>query len=175
MVDAGTRLRLDNRSRREVVVLGYQSGARLRVGPGQSVTWHDHRAHWEADEPPDQVRRSPSSAHVAVPEWTVELSTGRRLAVVVGEVRWVPGPSPLPWLAGAALLAMAVVAGSRGRRWLGALVAAVALVVALDLVQLIGLAGRAATAGRQAPLPRRLGGRLGPGRAGRPPSCCGGG
>jgi hypothetical protein len=151
VVDAGTRLRLDNRSRREVVVLGYQSEPWLRVGPGQSVTWHDHRAHWEADEPPDQVRRSPSSAHVAVPEWTVELSTGRRLAVVVGEVRWVPGPSPLPWLAGAALLAMAVVAGSRGRRWLGALVAAVALVVALDLVQLTG-----ASLGARPPLAAKL-------------------
>ena len=138
VVDAGTRLRLHNRSPREVVVLGHQSEPWLRVGPGQSVTWHDHRAHWEADEPPDQVRRSPSSAHVAVPEWTVELRTGRRLADVVGEVRWVPGPSPLPWLAGAALLAMAVVAASRGRHWLGALVAAVALVVALDLVQLTG-------------------------------------
>ena len=32
------------------------------------------------------------------------------LADLVGEVRRVPGPSPLPWLAGAALLAMAVVA-----------------------------------------------------------------
>ena len=138
VVDDGTRLRLHNRSPREVVVLGYQSEPWLRAGPGQSVTWHDHRAHWEADEPPDQVRRSPSSTHVAVPEWTLELRTGRRLADVVGEVRWVPGPSPLPWLAGAALLAMAVVAASRGRHWLGALVAAVALVVALDLVQLTG-------------------------------------
>jgi hypothetical protein len=46
---------------------------------------------------------------------------------VLGEVRRVPGPSPLPWLAGAALLAMAVVAGGRSRRWSGALVAALAL------------------------------------------------
>ena len=138
VVDAGTRLRLHNRSRREVVVLGHQAEPWLRVGPGQSVTWHDHRAHWEADQSPDQVRRSPSSAQVAVPEWIVELRTGRRLAEVVGEVRWVPGPSPLPWLAGAALLAMAVVAASRGRRWLGVLVAAVTLVVTLDLVQLAG-------------------------------------
>jgi hypothetical protein len=138
VVDAGTRLRLHNRGRREVVVLGYQSEPWLRVGPGQSVTWHDQRAHWEAEEPPAQVRRSPGSAQVAVSEWTVKLRTGGRLADVVGEVRWVPGPSPLPWLAGAALLAMAVVAGSRGRRWLAVLVAALALVVALDLLQLAG-------------------------------------
>jgi hypothetical protein len=138
VVDTGTRLRLHNRSDREVVVLGYAGEPWLRVQPGQSATWHDHRAHWEAQEPPAQVRRSPGSAQVAVPEWTVKLRTGRRLADVVGEVRWVPGPSPLPWLAGAAVLAMAVVAAGRGRRWLGALVAALALVVALDLVQLAG-------------------------------------
>ena len=138
VADAGTRLRLHNRSDREVVVLGYAGEPWLRVQPGQSATWHDHRAHWEAQEPPAQVRRSPGSAQVAVPEWTVKLRTGRRLADVVGEVRWVPGPSPLPWLAGAAVLAMAVVAAGRGRRWLGALVAALALVVALDLVQLAG-------------------------------------
>jgi hypothetical protein len=138
VVDTGTRLRLHNRSDREVVVLGYAGEPWLRVQPGQSATWHDHRAHWEAQEPPAQVRRSPGSAQVAVPEWTVKLRTGRRLVDVVGEVRWVPGPSPLPWLAGAAVLAMAVVAAGRGRRWLGALVAALALVVALDLVQLAG-------------------------------------
>jgi hypothetical protein len=138
VVDTGTRLRLHNRSDREVVVLGYAGEPWLRVQPGQSATWHDHRAHWEAQEPPAQVRRSPGSAQVAVPEWTVKLRTGRPLADVVGEVRWVPGPSPLPWLAGAAVLAMAVVAAGRGRRWLGALVAALALVVALDLVQLAG-------------------------------------
>jgi hypothetical protein len=138
VADAGARLRLHNRSDREVVVLGYAGEPWLRVQPGQSATWHDHRAHWEAQEPPAQVRRSPGSAQVAVPEWTVKLRTGRRLADVVGEVRWVPGPSPLPWLAGAAVLAMAVMAAGRGRRWLGALVAALALVVALDLVQLAG-------------------------------------
>jgi hypothetical protein len=81
----------------------------------------------------------------------VKLRTGRRLADVVGEVRWVPGPSPLPWLAGAALLAMAVVAAGRGRRWLGALVAALALVVALDLTQLAG-----AWIGARPPLAGRL-------------------
>jgi hypothetical protein len=81
-----------------------------RVDRGQSVTWHDHRAHWEADQPPAQVRRAPGSPHLVIPEWTVKLRTGGHLVDVVGEVRWVPGPSPLPWLAGAALLAMAVVA-----------------------------------------------------------------
>jgi hypothetical protein len=71
--------------------------------------------------------------------------------LVLGEVGRVPGPSPLPWLAGAALLAMAVVAAGRTRRWSDALVAALALVVALDLVQAAG-----AWAAAQTPLAGKL-------------------
>jgi hypothetical protein len=84
---------------------------------------------------------------VVIPEWTVTLRTGGQLVDVVGEVRWVPGPSPLPWLAGAAVLTMAVAAAGRTRRWVGALVAALGLVVALDLVQVAG-----AWAGTEVPL-----------------------
>jgi len=146
-VDAGTRLRLANGGPEDVVVLGYQAEPWLRVPPGGVVTWHDRRARWEADEPPPQVRRAPGSAHVVIPEWTVTLRTGGQLVDVVGEVRWVPGPSPLPWLAGAAVLTMAVAAAGRTRRWVGALVAALGLVVALDLVQVAG-----AWAGTEAPL-----------------------
>jgi hypothetical protein len=122
-----------------------------QVDAGQSVAWHDHRAHWEADEPPAQVRRAPGSTHVVIPQWTVKLRAGGRLVNVIGEVRWVPGPSPLPWLAGAALLAMAVVAVGRTRRWSDALAAALALVVALDLVQAAG-----AWTAAQAPLAGKL-------------------
>jgi hypothetical protein len=147
VVDAGTRLRLANGGSEDVVVLGYQAEPWLRVPPGGVVTWHDRRARWAADEPPAQVRRAPGSAHVVIPEWTVALRTGGQLVDVVGEVRWVPGPSPLPWLAGAAVLAMAVAAAGRGRRWVGALVAALGLVVALDLVQVAG-----AWAGTEVPL-----------------------
>jgi hypothetical protein len=84
-------------------------------------------------------------------EWAVKLRAGGGLVDVVGEVRRVAGPSPLPWLAGAALLAMAVVAAGRTRRWSDALVAALALVVALDLVQAAG-----AWAAAQAPLAGKL-------------------
>jgi hypothetical protein len=146
VVDAGTRLRLANGGPDDVVVLGYRSEPWLRVPPGGVVTWQDRRARWEAEEPPAQVRRAPGSAHVVIPEWIVPLRTGGQLVEVVGEVRWVPGPSPLPWLAGAAVLAMAVAAVGRARRWVGGLVAALGLVVALDLVQVAG-----AWAGAEAP------------------------
>jgi hypothetical protein len=138
VVDAGARLRLTNSGPDDVVVLGYRSEPWLRVPPGSVVTWQDRRARWAASEPPAEVRRAPGSAHVVVPEWIVPLRTGGQLVDVVGEIRWVPGPSPLPWLAGAAVLTMAVAAAGRTRRWVGALVAALGLVVALDLVQVAG-------------------------------------
>jgi hypothetical protein len=43
---------------------------------------------------------------------TSQLGPGE-LVEPIGESRRVPGPSPLPWLAGAALLAMAVAAARR--------------------------------------------------------------
>jgi MYXO-CTERM domain-containing protein len=46
----------------------------------------------------------------------VKPRTGGRLVDVVGEDRRVPEPSPPPWLAGAAALAMAGVAATRTRR-----------------------------------------------------------
>jgi hypothetical protein len=147
VVDAGTRLRLANSGPDDVVVLGARSEPWLRVPPGGVVTWQDRRARWAASEPPAEVRRAPGSAHVVVPEWIVPLRTGGQLVDVVGEVRWVPGPSPLPWLAGAAVLATAVAAAGRTRRWVGALVAALGLVVTLDLVQVAG-----AWAGTETPL-----------------------
>ena len=118
VVDAGTRLRLHNRSGQEVVVLGY-AGRALAAGRARPVR------HLARPPRPLGGRRAarpgrggrPGRRRWPFPNWTVKLRTGRRLVDVVGEVRWVPGPSPLPWLAGAALLAMAVVAAGRSRRW----------------------------------------------------------
>jgi hypothetical protein len=51
-----------------------------------------------------------------IPDWAGRLGTGQLVAVVVvGEVRWVPDPSPLSWLAGAAVLAMAAAVAARTR------------------------------------------------------------
>jgi hypothetical protein len=150
-VDAAGRLRLVNARDREVVVLGDRAEPWLRVGPGRSLVWHEHRATWAAAEPPAQVRRDPRSTHLVVAQWTVPLRTGGRLVEVIGEVRWVPGPSPLPWLAGAALLAMAVVAAARRGRRVAVLVAALGLLVATDVVQVAG-----AWAGVAVPLAAKL-------------------
>jgi hypothetical protein len=92
-----------------------------RVGGGQRVTWHDHRAHWMATTDPPAVQAAPWQLHVINPLWRVELRDGRRRIIVTGDLRWVPTPLPAdptptrwPWLVGgAACLLGIVVAGRR--------------------------------------------------------------
>lgn len=65
--------------------------------------WHDHRIHWMATTDPPVVQTDPASRHL-VNEWTVPVEIGGRSAEVAGELYWVPGSSPLPWLATALVL-----------------------------------------------------------------------
>ena len=73
-----------------------------RTGDGPTVRWHDHRAHWMGLDDPPQVRRDPGSPHLVQPFEITLVRAGTRIHVV-GDVRWVPGPSPWLWLAGALL------------------------------------------------------------------------
>lgn len=109
-----------------------------QVSSGGRLVWHDHRAHWTGPDPP-QVRQAPHQRQVVIPHWQVPLRVGGRTVVVTGEVVWVPGSSPWPWLVGAAVLAAAVGAGLRARRWRVVVVAAaVTGAVAADLVHIVG-------------------------------------
>jgi hypothetical protein len=122
-----------------------------RLSGASTVAWHDHRIHWEAAQAPAEVRRAPGAAHVVVPRWTVKLRAGGQVVDVVGDVRWVPGPSPLPWLALAVLLGAAVVAAGRRASFPAGVVAATGALVAVDVVH------TAATwAGVQDPLAGKL-------------------
>jgi hypothetical protein len=73
--------------------------------------WHDHRVHWSATTLPPLVEQAPDQPH-RVREWTVTLAYGEAATPIVatGTLDWVPGPSPWPWFALAALLVAAVVA-----------------------------------------------------------------
>ncbi len=122
-----------------------------RIGEAGTVAWRDQRARWTAAQAPPQVRQAPEESHVVVPRWTVPLRYGDRPVTVVGEVRWVPGPPPLPWLAAAALLAVAVLAASRSGAWSRALAVAIGAVAATDVVHTAGM-----LAGVQTPLGGRL-------------------
>lgn len=83
----GLALRLHNESSAMVTLLDPP----LPVPPGESVQWHLDAAH--------------PSPGPAVQPWRVAVDVDGVAHQVLGEVRWTPGPSPWPWLAGAALLA----------------------------------------------------------------------
>jgi hypothetical protein len=108
-----------------------------RISGGLRVVWHDHRSHWTGPDPP-QVRQAPHRRQVVIPRWQVPLHVGGQTAVVTGEVVWIPGSEPWPWLAVAGALAAVVAAAARRRRWRGVLAAALLVAVASDLVHTIG-------------------------------------
>jgi hypothetical protein len=108
-----------------------------RISGGLQVVWHDHRSHWTGPDPP-QVRQAPYRRQVVIPRWQVPLHVGGQTAVVTGEVIWIPGSSPWPWLGLAAALAATVAAAARRRYWRGVLAAALLVAVASDLVHTVG-------------------------------------
>jgi hypothetical protein len=127
-----------------------------KVSSEPVARWHDHRGHRMGGDPP-QVRKSPGKPHLVQRE-TLEIlqgadadgraqSTTRTFTATV-EVRWKPGPSSLPWLALAGVLASAIITlsliggrTSEGRRLLrGPLVVATLGLVVVDAIHLLGIA-----------------------------------
>jgi hypothetical protein len=180
VADAGARLRVRNRTGREVMVLGYAGEPYLRVGPAgvfenrrspatylnrvrinpappppdasadapplwrrigdaDTVTWHDHRAHWMGTTDPPQVKAAPGRTQVVLPGWQVELQVGSQHVRVSGDLRWVPGPSPWPWLATAVAWLLVVVLAARQRRWPQLLAVLTGLLIAVDVVHTVGI------------------------------------
>jgi hypothetical protein len=109
-----------------------------RVGDRPRVAWHDHRAHWSGPDPP-AVAAARGRRHVVVPGWQVPLRLGERTLLLQGDVSWVPGPSPWPWAAVAAVVFAAALAAAWDRRRRPWVLAAVALLaVAADAVHTVG-------------------------------------
>jgi hypothetical protein len=69
-----------------------------RLSSGRTVSWHDHRTHWMLTTEPPIVQRDPHERHVIIPHWVVPLRVDGQPVALTGEVLWVPGPSPWPWL-----------------------------------------------------------------------------
>jgi hypothetical protein len=120
-----------------------------RVGPGPTVRWHDHRAHWMGADDPPVVQRDPDRAHL-IQRFRIDLVRAGETIRVRGDVRYVPGPAPWPWIGAAGVLALAVVGGAWTRRAAAALAGGLAVAVAGTVAHAVG-----AWADATAPLPER--------------------
>lgn len=100
-----------------------------RISTEPVARWHDHRGHRMGGDPP-QVRTAPGKPHLVqretVPIFSGASPSGKLTADTVRydatvEVRWEPGPSKMPWLLGAGVLALglALSSGLVGRTALG--------------------------------------------------------
>jgi hypothetical protein len=102
-----------------------------RVSHDNVVVWHDHRAHYLGAAPGNGQSR-------VVLRWSVPLRAGDRTVTLAGDVRYLPPPSPGPYLLLAGLLAVALVLGGRTRAWVAALAASLVLLLLGAGVQLVG-------------------------------------
>ena len=107
-----------------------------RIGDGPSAGWHDHRAHWTSPDPA-AVKASPEAMHV-VTDWQIPLRQGNRTMVVRGDITWVPGPTPWPWVLAAVGLFGAALAAAGGYRRPKVLAVVALVAVAADMIHTAG-------------------------------------
>ncbi len=110
------------------------------------VRFHDHRAHWMGTSPPPQVDRARGREHL-IQTWEVPITQGTATFVVAGDLRWVPGPSPVVPLAAAAVLGLVSIAAvvvsagrARPRHTLALFSLMLGALVVVDAVHLFGIA-----------------------------------
>ena len=120
-----------------------------RVCRCDAAVWHDHRIHWGSANLPPSVSRSPSRSHL-VETWQILARYSGRDIAINGELTWVPGPSPVPWLVVGALAALGTASIGFVRRWRIALASAMLALVGLDIARAAGaVLGRGGTIGTQ--------------------------
>jgi hypothetical protein len=132
-----------NRTRRGTTVPGNADAAAppewRKVSSEPVARWHDHRIHWMSDQDPPAVQRDPGRRHVVIPGWAVDMRRGTTDISARGDLVWVPGPSPFPWLLLALVLAAVVAALALRPFWTAALAAAMVALVAVDAFHAIGV------------------------------------
>lgn len=107
-----------------------------KISSGHTARWHDHRIHWmgaSVDRPDHRL--------VVEDQWVIPLRYQGEDLEITGQLLWIPGPSPFPWLLViAGLLAVGAVVGLRP--WWGKGLAVLLLVLILtDVVHVIGILG----------------------------------
>jgi hypothetical protein len=115
-----------------------------KVSSSHTARWHDHRAHWMGDKDPPVVRRAPGRQHVIVPEWRVEMQWNGQTVAAVGDLVWVPGPSPLPWVLLIVAALVVVALAGLTRAWAPLIAGALVAVVGVDVVHAAGVGFAAA-------------------------------
>ena len=110
------------------------------------VRFHYHPIHYMGSLPPPQVQRARGEVH-KVQDWTLDVVEGAKTFTIAGDLRWVPGPSPVVPLVGALLvgacLATTVILFARRRdlgRALPTLAIGLVTLVIVDSVHLFGIA-----------------------------------
>lgn len=116
----------------------------VQVSSGSTYAWHDHRIHWMSPLVPPAVQENDGAETVVFDRWVVPVTVGGETEEVIGELRWVPGPSPWPWLAGALVLTLPALAGLRTapvgeERWPGLARPAAVLLAVLAVANLTHL------------------------------------
>lgn len=103
-----------------------------RISGGDTVRWHDHRAHWMGDRDPPFVEGAPGEEHL-IQRFKIELRTDGETIQARGDVRWIPAPSPWLWIAGAAVFGVLIVVGAR-TRWAVPIVSSALIIVLVSAV-----------------------------------------
>ncbi|MGF7239229.1 MAG: hypothetical protein ACQSGP_30370 [Frankia sp.] len=117
-----------------------RTAAAPRAGMAATVVWHDHRTHWMSPDRPPIVAANPG-AHHRIFTWQVSFRYGAQAVTARGDLDWVPGPAPTPWVAlalGAAALTIALAVGRRTFR--PSLAAVLLVLVAADVAHSVGIA-----------------------------------
>ncbi|MGH9139431.1 MAG: hypothetical protein ACRD0G_20665 [Acidimicrobiales bacterium] len=110
-----------------------------KTSDGHVSRWHDHRIHWMGNQDPPQVRDDPGRTHVVIPEWTITMRMGDQTIEATGDLVWVPGPSPVPWLVLAAALAAGVALLAVTPVWARALAVVLAAAAVIDIIHAVGI------------------------------------
>jgi hypothetical protein len=114
---------------------GYDSSAPPRwerISGGRTVRWHDHRAHF--------MGAAPDGGEQVVLRFDVPLSVEGRTGelAIVGDVRYLPPPSPWAYLGVAAVIAIALIVAGRTRFWVATLTGGVVVLVAAAAIAVVG-------------------------------------